>query len=208
MRKWVLLLLVLVACAPVETGPEPAVAPLGAQDTTIATSEQVTSPAQQAEQRRRTAQPEPEVPPAPIETIAYEIDPYSRLGCEQLLTGEQFASNCGKSASDLVVTSKIGTRNCFVNVKDRLNERLTAGITLTGYASSAEALTEFERRLKIFQVGADDSVGERAYVFPKVDRQTIHFVRNEFIVEVGSDTRLCPEENLVSIAKIVDAHIK
>lgn len=138
---------------------------------------------------------------------ALDIIPYTQLGCESLLTVEQFASSCNNVSDEFTVTYKVGTRNCFVNIKAKKNERLTAGITLTALKDGTTAMTEFERRLKVFNVGADKSVGERAYEFPKQDRATINFVRDEFIVEVGSDTRLCSKEGLLAVAKTVDRHI-
>jgi hypothetical protein len=196
----VLLFLLLVACAPAAPPREPVPAPRPAEPQVI-TEEEVVSPPQ-------------ELPPKQVEVLTpeeptgWEHDPYSQLGCESLLTEEEFASSCGKDASGLVVTYRIGTKNCFVNVKDRANERLTAGITLTGYKDAETAEEEFDRRLVVLKVGADKSVGERAYEFPKLDRETIHFLRDEFIVEVGADTRLCSEEGLYSVARIVDGRLK
>jgi hypothetical protein len=205
--KWVLaaLLLILVACAPAMPPKEPVPAPKPVEPQVV-TEEKVVSPPK-------------DLPPAPVgideaitgtpvEPSGWEHDPYTQLGCEQLLAEEEFASSCGKSADALVVTYRIGTRNCFVNVKDRANERLTAGITLTGYSDEETAEEEFDRRLVVLKVGADKSVGERAYEFPKLDRETIHFLRDEFILEVGSDTRLCDEEGLYSVARIVDGRLK
>jgi len=199
------LFLLLVACAPAMPAkePTPAKAPSEPQ---VTAQEEVVSPPQ--ELPPKPTEIEEEVTGTPVEPTGWEHDPYSQLGCESLLTEEEFASSCGKDASALVVTYRIGTHNCFVNVKDRANERLTAGITLTGYDDAETAEKEFDRRLVVLKVGADKSVGERAYEFPKLDRETIHFLRDEFILEVGSDTRLCSEEGLYSVARIVDGRLK
>ncbi len=199
-KLFLLLLLILVACAPAAPPmpPVPAPQPVEAQ---VITQEEVVSPPQ-------------DLPPKPVEVLTpeepsgYEVDPYTQLGCEQLLTSEDFAKSCGKTAGDFVVTYRVGTRNCFVNIKDRANERLTAGITLTGYADAETAEKEFDRRLVVLKVGADKSVGERAFEFPKLERESINFLRDEFILEVGSDTHLCEEEGLYGVARIVDGRLK
>ncbi len=192
------LLLILVACAPA-TREMPPSQPVPLQQQ-ITTQEEVISP----------PQPRPPVAPAPVEPEPYEIDPYTQLGCENLLTSEEFAGACGKMAGDLVVTYRVGTRNCFVNVKDREYERRTAGITLTGYADAETAEKEFDRRLVVLKVGADKSVGERAYEFPNpsVEREELYFLRDEFLVELGTDIRLCSKEGLLAVARVVDSHIK
>ena len=206
MKRLVLLLLILVACAPVEpeTPVEPVSKPISQPDVT--TTESVVSAPKKAPVAP-VEDKDDEVPLSPVENIDYDIDPYSQLGCEQLLTAEQFAESCGKDAGTLVVTYRIGTRNCIVNIKDYSNERLTAGITLTGFSDAETAEEEYDRRLRVLKVGADKSVGERAYEFPKLDRQTINFLRDEFIVEVGADSKLCEEEGLYGVAKVVDAHL-
>ncbi len=145
--------------------------------------------------------------PSTAEEAALDIVPYTELGCAQLLTAEQFAKSCVNESSEFVVTYKVGTRNCYVNIKARSNDRLTAGVNLVGLGDNEKALTEFDRRLKVFNVGADKSVGEKAYTFPKQDRETINFVKDEYLVEVASDTRLCSKENLLALAKVVDVHL-
>ncbi len=201
----VFLFLLLVACAPAGMQKQPPAHPAPAE-TQVSTQEAVVSPPQELPPKPTVG--EEEVTGTPEEPTGWEHDPYTQLGCEKLLTEEEFASSCGKSADELVVTYKIGTHNCFVNVKDRANERLTAGITLSGFDDEETAEKEFDRRLVVLKVGADKSVGERAYEFPKVDRKTINFLRDEFILEVGSDTRLCDEQGLYAVAKIVDNRLK
>lgn len=204
---FIALLLILVACAPQAPGTPGAPGETAVPQ--ISTREQVTSPAQPPSPVVREPEPVP-VPLTPVENIEYEADPYSQLGCEKLLTAEDFASACGKEAGSLVVTYRIGTRNCFVNVKDRANERLTAGMTLTGYKYAEDAMEEFDRRLKVLKVGADKSVGERVYDFPAklADREEMEFLRNEFIVKGGTDTRLCSKEGLAASLRIIDSRIK
>ncbi len=204
-KLFLLLLLILVACAPAVPPKEPVPAPKPAEPQVI-TEEKVVSPPQ--EFPPKTVPSDEEVTGTPLEPTGWEHDPYSQLGCELLLAPEDFAKSCAKSADAFVVTYRIGTRNCFVNVKDRANERLTAGITLTGYADAETAEKEFDRRLVVLKVGADKSVGERAYEFPKFERETIHFLRDEFILEVGSDIHLCNEEGLYRVARIVDDRLK
>lgn len=198
------LLLVLVACAPAPQMSDTNV-PVSQVEPEVLAKEEVVSPpvvnsAMEGEEME-------DVPESVVSESYYE--PYSQLGCESLLTADEFAAECGKSADDMVVTYKIGTKNCFVNVKDRLNERLTAGISLTAYKTGFDAAEEFERRLKVLKVGADKSVGERAYEKPNppVDRTEMYFLREEFIVQIGSDVRLCSEESLLSVAKLVDSRL-
>lgn len=201
------LLLVLAACAPAQAPEEPVVP--SPKEPKVVTQEEVTQPPQ--EEVIETVQyegAEEEVSPGPTSEETYAVEPYTQLGCEQLLTASEFASMCGQEEAMLVVTYKVGTRNCFVNVKQRENERLTAGVTLTKYEVSGEAKEEFERRMDVLNVDAVDTVGERSYEFPKVDRQTINFLRDAFIVEVGSDTRLCAEDKLLDVAKKVDERIR
>jgi len=198
-RLLLLLLFILIACGPAPPArpAQPAAQPVEPQ---VVASEQVVSPPQQA-------------PPAPVVEEKVEkpatVDLYSKIGCENLLKGEEFARACDKNVADLVVTYKVGSKNCFVNIKDRLNERLTAGITLTGYVDDVTAEKEFDRRLVVLKVGADKSVGERAYTSPVtlVDREEMEFLRDEFIVEGGTDTRLCSKDGLISVMRIVDSRI-
>jgi len=205
MKKLIALLLVFaLACtAPAPHAP-PAQAPT--PEPTVMASEQsqgaVTPPTYTSE----PAADNMEEQETPV-NAKLDIAPYTELGCEQVLTADQFANACHNDSSEFVVTYKVGTRNCLINVKSRSDARLTAGVTLTGFADGTAATTEFDRRLKVFNVGADKSVGERAYTFPKVDRATVNFVRNEYIIEVGSDTRICSEGDLLSVAKVVDQHI-
>lgn len=203
MKKiFLFLLLILIACAPAAP-PAREVAPPISKAPQIIAKEEVTAPAREFPPVVRE---EEEVVPEP----EYDIDPYSQLGCESLLTATEFAKECGKNADDLVVTYRIGTRNCIVNIKDRANERLTAGITLTGYTDAETAEKEFDRRLIVLKVGADKSVGERAYSSPVklADREEMEFLRDEFIVEGGTDTRLGSKDCLLAIMRDVDGRIK
>jgi len=208
MKKIVLLLLLLmVACAPsaptvTDTDTKAPVAP------EVKTQEQVVSPPQPPVPKAEEVKEE--VTGTPVEPTGSPIDPYTQLGCETLLSAEEFAKECGKTADGLVVTYRIGTRNCMVNIKDRQNERLTAGFTLTGYTDDVTAEKEFDRRLVVLKVGADKSVGERVYVKPAqlVDREVLEFLEGKFIVEGGTDTRLCSKDGLFAVARIIDGRIK
>ncbi|MCX6708531.1 MAG: hypothetical protein NTW67_02680 [Candidatus Woesearchaeota archaeon] len=209
MKKIILLLLLLaVACAPVQPIVQNTDTKAPAEPQVV-TKEQVVSQPQTIPETMKTEKIEP-VPGTPLEPTEKTGDFYNLLGCQQLLSAEEFAKTCGKDAAYIAVTYKTGSRNCVVNIKDKQNERYTAGFTLTGYADAAAAKTEFERRLVVLKVGADDSIGERAYVPPMKlsDREALEFLRNKFIVEGGSDTRLCSKEGIAEVAKIVDSHIK
>src|SRR5574342_452379 len=154
-------LLLLVACAPAaQTPPKTTGPPSG--EPSISTQEEVTSPPQSPPSGVTTTGNDEE-PLSPMEPSGSAIDPYSELGCGQLLTAKEFAEACGKDPATFLVTHKIGT---------------------------------------------DKSVGERAYTFPKVDRQIINFVRNQFIVEVGADNRLCSKEDLLNVARVVDSNLR
>lgn len=197
-------LLLLVACAPAaQTPPKTTVQQAG--EPSVSTQEEVTSPPRPPSAVATTG--DDETPGTPLEPSGSKIDPYSELGCSGLLSAQEFAQACNQDPADFQVTYKIGTRNCYVNAKSKSDNRLTAGVSLTGFDSSPEALKEFDRRLVVLKVGADKSVGERAYTFPKVDRQIINFVRNQYIVEVGADHRLCSKEDLLNVAKAVDSNL-
>lgn len=195
MKYLALLLILLLACS---TVPKPS-EPQPITQTEVETQEKITRPAQNLT--------EAQIPPTPLSVPEKIPEPYTKLGCEQLLTEEQFANACGKIKSDLVITSKIGTRNCFVNIRDRRNERLTAGVTLTAYEDSLTAREEFERRVAVLKQEMSSVAGEQAYLFPKLGRQTVTFLRANYIVEVGADTRLCEDEKLPSLAKTVDSKL-
>jgi hypothetical protein len=198
-------LLLLVACAPAAQTPPKTTAP-PAGEPAVSTQEEVTSPPQPPSAVVTTG--DDEEPLSPVEPSGSRIDPYSELGCAELLSAQEFAQACNHDPADFQVTYKIGTRNCYVNAKSKSDNRLTAGVSLTGFDDAPTAIKEFDRRLVVLKVGADKSVGERAYTFPKVDRQIINFVRNEFIVEVGADHRLCSKEDLLNVAKFVDNNLR
>lgn len=198
------LLLLLVACAP--AAPMSSKTTVPRAEPAVTTQEQVVSPPQDLPPATITTGDD-EAPGTPLEPSGRAIDPYSELGCGQLLSADEFAKTCSKDPASFLMTHKIGTRNCYVNVKDYQDNRLTAGASLTGFEDAATAMKEFERRLVVMKVGADKSVGEKAYTFPKVDRQIIYFVRNKFIVEVGADNRLCSKEDLLNVARIIDSNL-
>lgn len=198
-----LVLLLLVACAPAAPGPQARPAPV--VEPTVMANEVVTSPPQPMPPQTVMTD---EVTGTPMEPSGSVIDPYSQIGCEQLLTAAEFTAACHKEASNFVVTHKTGTKNCYVNAKDRQDNRLTAGVSLSGFGSSADAMEEFDRRLVVLKVGADKSVGEKAYTFPKVDRQTINFLKGKYIVEVGADNRLCSQEDLLNVARSVASRLR
>lgn len=209
MKKIILfLLLLMVACAPSAPTVKDTDTSAPSEPQVVA-KEQVDSPPVQQEPPKTVAPPA-DVAGTPLEPTGSVAEPYSRLGCEKLLSAEEFADECNKTADNLVVTYRIGTRNCIVNIKDRENDRLTAGIALTGYSDSGTAKIEFDRRLVVMKVGADDSVGERAYVPPVklVNREALEFLRGKFIIESGTDSRLCSKEGLIAVSKIVDSRLK
>ncbi len=146
-----------------------------------------------------------ESPLTPLEPTGSEYQPYSTLGCQNLLTKAEFAGICEKENVD--VTSKLGTKNCYVALKDKEDPRLTAEVSLTSYKDAEAAMTEFDRRLKVFNVGADKSVGDKAYTFPKLDRETLTFVKGANFVDVGADTRLCTKVQVKMLAQAVAAKL-
>jgi len=206
----VLVLALLAACAPAELQEEVQEQDMTLKEPKVETKEKVDSPPVVPKEPKPTPKAEEEkVPPGPTpsESQNQKFVPYTDLKCEEMLSAEQFAEACEQDVSNIIVTFNEGTRNCFVNVKDRENERLTAGITLTEYKKAEEASEEFSRRLKIFNVGASKEVGDRVYELAKVNRETLNFVRGTFIVEVGADERLCAKKNLLGLAKTVDGVI-
>jgi hypothetical protein len=207
MKKLVLVLLaVLVACAPVPVVNDNNGAP--SMEPTVETSEVVTQPSSPPIVEEEVVMEE-KTPPAPITNMDYEIAPYTQLGCEQMLTKEQFAEACGADVSDLEVTAKVGTNNCYVNIKSISKMGYTAGIALTGFGSANKATTEFDRRLKVFKAGAFDTIAERWFNFPNpvVDSRELYFLRDQFIVKVTADNRLCPSEKVEEVARVVDMHL-
>jgi len=207
MKKLVLVLLaLLVACAPSVVDKDTTVP---AMEPTVETSEEVTSPAETSAPVESTEEVMEKAPLAPLENTEYQINPYTQLGCEQLLTAEQFASACQSNMSDLEMTYKVGTNNCFVNIKSSGKLGYTAGISLTGFASDEAAAKEFDRRLQVLKAGAFDTIAERYYNFPNptINSRELYFLRDQFIVKVNSDERLCPSDNVEELARVVDMHL-
>jgi|GEM_PF-1951348 len=208
MKKLVLVLLaLLVACAPSVVDKDTAVPSI---EPTVETSEEVTSPAEPATPPvEKTEEAMEKTPLAPLENVEYQINPYTQLGCENLLTAEQFASACQTNMSDLEVTYKVGTNNCYVNIKSSGKLGYTAGIALTGSASDEAAAKEFDRRLQVLKAGAYDTIGERYFNFPNpvINSRELYFLRNEFIVKVNADERLCPSAYVEELARVVDMHL-
>ena len=208
-RYIVCLLLILAACAPAEVSDAPSDDDLDGSQVQMQINppadgpvdETVTQPAMGIEGEGVDG-----TPLTPLEPTGYEYEPYSTLGCQNLLTAQEFSTACEVAFVD--VTSKIGTKNCYINLRSREDERLTAGVSLLAFKNAEDAMTEFDRRLKIYVVGADRSVGEKAYTFPKLDRETLIFVRTAYLVEVGSDTRMCTKAQVKQLALVVDAKLK
>lgn len=213
-RIALLLLAVLVACAPVPNVKDNMAPP--SMEPIVKTSEEVTAPAVPSAMPSDAMQEKPvdemmeNVPPAPLENMDYQIVPYTELGCEQLLTKEQFSQVCGVDVSDLDVSYKVGTNNCYVNIKSVSRLGYTSGIALVGYGSGEKANYEFDRRLQVMKAGAFDTIGERFFNFPNpvINSRELYFLRGEFIVKVNADNRLCPSEKVEELARVIDAHIK
>jgi len=138
-----------------------------------------------------------------IEVVSEAV--FSEPDCEKLLSASDFASWCGKDAESIEVAYKFGTRNCFVNVKDIFDNRLTAGITLSVLDDAA---SEFDRRADVLKADVFKSVGERAYRMPAMNREEIFFLRGNYLVQVGSDINLCSKDGLLSVAQSVDKNLK
>lgn len=200
----ILLIIAVVACGPTQPADEPTKQTDDAKKPVDKVTEEVTQPAQEKPPEAKAEEPKEQEIPEPL----VDFEPYTELGCEMLLDAETFAETCNQTAENLVVTYKVGTRNCFVNIKHREEERLTAGITLTKHESEEKAMSEFERRAEVFNVGMDSAVGQRTYMFPKMDRETVNFVEGASIVEVGADTRLCSKHDLVVLSRLVDGKLR
>ena len=191
----VLGLVLLLACAapqaPEQKQPAPSapVAPSPAEKVVV---EEKTEP-----------QPAPaEVPPGPLETTGWVPEPYSQLGCEQLVTEAMFTTPC-QSKEEVVITARIGTNNCHINIKSREYDRRTAGVVLEKFDSAEKAMAELRRRAGMRQRGVGDAVGDGEYQYEQVDANVIDFAKGSSIVSVRSDERLCSKENLVEFAKSV-----
>jgi hypothetical protein len=177
MKKALFLLLAfLIACAPVQEAPSE-MQDTDIKDTEVRTIEKVDSAPEPVRMREKPEEKQ-EVAPAPEVKEGRVFEPYTKLGCEKLLSDEEFTAKCGPA---VVVTYKTGTNNCFISMKDYENERLTAGITLTAYESAETAMAEFERRAEVLKIDLNTFVGEKVYEFPKFDRETFNFVRGRFL---------------------------
>jgi hypothetical protein len=118
-----------------------------------------------------------------------------------------FAAAC-QTDEEVVVSAKIGTNNCFINIKSREFERRTAGMVLDKFDSAEAAQAELRRRAQMRNRGVGDEVGDAEYEYEQVDRNVRDFVRGSSMVSVGSDIRLCSAENLLIFARALDARLK
>lgn len=194
MRWLFLVMLVLVACAPVEH--------IDTQDESAVKTEEVIS-----EQHAEITLEKEES--KVVEDNSFAVVETPEIVCEELVTAEEFANICGLDSSDVSVTYRGGTKNCLVSLRHQIERNANAGIELTRYNSAEKAASEFDRRLKVRMVGASDSdiSGARTYEFAMIDLNNIEFLKNADIVNVKSTTQFCPEDKLMEFARLVAGRI-
>ncbi len=162
--------------------------------------------------------------PAPAETIPAETAPVESAPaavvpamvesgidlskrCYDLLSADDVKTICGAEGK-IVLTPKVSKGDCWVNIADQLNSKLTGGFTIVNWEKAAEANSEFDRGVKArIKQGAVEgkTVGERSYEYDEIARHNIVWVRNEFLTRLGIMNELCPPDKVVEIAKKIDS---
>lgn len=139
-----------------------------------------------------------------VEPDATLADPYTDMGCDAVLSVEEFASICGIDPNYLSKTYRSGSKNCIVNIRHTIDRTSTAAITSYLQTSENAASSELDRRLRVRMAGASNSTikGARTYMFDEIGRHNIEFSKGANLVTVSSSTDLCPEDKLMEIAKI------
>jgi hypothetical protein len=152
-----------------------------------------------------------EVPPAPLENTATPADTSHDLAgaCFGLITGEEFNAICGR-ADPVVLTPKISDGNCWVNIADHANNKLTAGFTVVDWKQSDEANKEFDRGVKArIKQGAVEGkdVGERSYQYAEIGRHNVVWARGDYLTRLAAMTNLCPADKLIAVGQKIDSRL-
>ncbi|MEM4240200.1 MAG: hypothetical protein QXM31_01625 [Candidatus Woesearchaeota archaeon] len=166
------------------------------------------------------AAPAPSGPAAPAETAPAEVAQVAARAemaglpldkrCFDLLTAEDFKALCGYEGK-VVLTPKITQGDCWVNIADPMNNKLTAGFTVVEWDKAEEANSEFDRGVKArVRQGAVEGklVGERSYEYDEIARHNVVWVRGSWLTRLGSMTGLCPAEKLVAVAQQIDSGLQ
>ncbi|MBW3018673.1 hypothetical protein KY329_00615 [Candidatus Woesearchaeota archaeon] len=193
MRWLFLVLLVLVACAPVEK-----MEPQEAGDAPAVEEQSVPQPEVTLE--KEESQPT---------DSSFAVVETPEIVCEGMVTADEFANICGLGSSEVSVTFRSGTKNCLVSLRHQTERTSYGGIELTRYNSAEKASSEFDRRLKVRMVGASntDISDARTYEFAMIDLNNIEFLKNADIVNVKATESFCPKDKLMEFARLVAGKI-
>lgn len=152
-----------------------------------------------------------EVPPAPMDNTPIPADTSHDLAgsCFGLITGEEFNSICGRS-DPVVLTPKISDGNCWVNIADHRDNKLTAGFTVVDWKSAEESNKEFDRgvkaRIKQGSVEGKD-VGERSYQYAEIGRHNVVWARGDYLTRLAAMTDLCAADKIIAVGQKIDSRL-
>ncbi len=163
------------------------------------------------------AAPAETAPAVPAETapVEREAAPMVESGidiskrCYALVSAEDVKEICGAEGK-IVLSPKITSGDCWVNIADQLNNKLTGGFTIVNWDKAVEANREFDRGVKArIKQGAVEGqeVGERSYEYDEIGRHNVVWVRNEFLTRLGMTNDLCPEDKVLDLARKIDSGI-
>lgn len=152
-----------------------------------------------------------EVPPAPTENTPIPADTSHDLAgaCFGLISGDEFNSICGR-ADPVVLTPKISDGNCWVNIADHRDNKLTAGFTVVDWKSAEESNKEFDRGVKArIKQGAVEGkdVGERSYQYAEIGRHNVVWARGDYLTRLAAMTDLCPADKLIAVGQKIDSRL-
>ena len=185
---------------------------IGCQQKAPEVQEKITTPAPMPEaeaQPEIAAEPEAAETEAPPEVRPTEPTATANLqsACDKIISAEEFAGICGIDAARITRTSTASERSCWVSFTDKQAKQYTAGFTTVDWVKADEAISEFDRGIKMRRAALETTVGEKNYGFTEISRENIVWLRGTFLTRIGASTQFCPKEKLVELAKVVDTKL-
>lgn len=186
---------------------------IGCQQKAPEVQEKITTPAPMPEAEAPpeiAAEPEAAEPEAAPEVKPTEPTAIADLqsACNKIIPAEEFASICGIDAARITRTATASERSCWVSFTDKQAKQYTAGFTTVDWVKIDEAISEFDRGIKMRRAALETTVGDKNYGYAEIKRENIVWLRGTFLTRIGASTELCTKEKLADFARAVDDKLK